>query len=144
MFYFDNNPIKRIEAGFYYSNKYYIFLSFANCQIEKIDPSFFNGLVRIDFLGLVNNTCIDRNFFGIKPSNVEMVKSSMSKCFDNFENPEDPVPTRPILPTTPPPFPTTSEPNCVEDKPKLICKYNADSQFYHCEADFKRVTFIED
>jgi hypothetical protein len=32
----------------------------------------------------------------------------------------------------------------VEDKPKLICKYNADSQFYHCEADFKRVTFIED
>lgn len=147
MFYFDNNPIKKIGARFFYPNEYYLYFGFSNCNIEEIDPAFFDGLIKIDFLGLTNNTCVNRNFFSIKPRNVGIIKLAMETCFNNFEKPSDPVPTTiapPIATTTDSESASTPAGPCVEDKPKLVCKFNAETNLYHCEADFQRITFIED
>jgi hypothetical protein len=117
--YLNDNPIERLEAGFIRPNKNYMYLNFRNCSINEIDPQIFDGFEKIDFLGLLGNHCIDRDFYGLNSNNLNETKEFFEECFFNFDGTsttmESKTTTNGLTSTT---EATTEEPDSTTPKPE--------------------------
>lgn len=80
-----DNPITRVEDGFFNKELTNLFLCFDNCKISEIEPTFLDG-VRGMSLFLSDNECINQNFTNISPSTLAGIRPAFQRCFGSINN----------------------------------------------------------